>query len=80
LPVLAPDVLRRFLVDWEDVVHYFLRSVEADAAADGTAETAALPKRLLGYAGVDAVARRMSLAPASGPVLPMRLFASTMSS
>src|SRR5262249_20106975 len=47
-------------------------SVEADAAADGTAETAALLDRLAGYAGVRAA---MSAAPAdlaSGPILPMR--------
>ncbi|HEY9361080.1 MAG TPA: helix-turn-helix domain-containing protein, partial [Xanthobacteraceae bacterium] len=36
--LVAPDVLRPFLVNWEDVVRYFIRSVEADAAADGTPE------------------------------------------
>ena len=40
--LVAPDVLRPFLVNWADVVRYFIRSVEADAAADGTSETAAL--------------------------------------
>jgi hypothetical protein len=33
--LVAPDMLRPFLVNWEDVVRYFIRSVEADAAADG---------------------------------------------
>ena len=40
--LVAPDVLRPFLLNWVDVVRYFLRSVEADAAADGSDETAAL--------------------------------------
>jgi transcriptional regulator with XRE-family HTH domain len=69
--LVGPDVLRPFLVNWEDVVRYFIRSIEADAAADGSAETAALLQRLLAYTGVGAVARRMSFEPASGPVLPM---------
>src|SRR5262249_9821778 len=42
----APDVLRPHLRNWSEVVAYFLRSVEADAAADGTQESAALLERL----------------------------------
>ncbi len=52
--LVAPDVLRPYLTNWPEVVAYFVRSVEADAAADGTAETAALRDRLLGYPGVQA--------------------------
>ena len=52
--LVAPDLLRPHLVNWVEVVGYFIRSVEADAAADGTAETAALLKRLLAYEGVQA--------------------------
>jgi transcriptional regulator with XRE-family HTH domain len=69
--LVAPDVLRPHLTNWADVVRYFLRSVEADAAADGTDETADLLERLLRYKGVRSV---MSEAPplgAEGPVLPM---------
>jgi transcriptional regulator with XRE-family HTH domain len=47
--LVAPDLLRPHLVNWAEVVRYFIRSVEADAAADGTPETAALLKRLLSY-------------------------------
>jgi transcriptional regulator with XRE-family HTH domain len=69
--LVAPDILRPFLLNWEDVVRYFIRSVEADAAADGTEETAALLARLLAYDGV-----REALASPSGdpaaPVLPMQ--------
>jgi transcriptional regulator with XRE-family HTH domain len=69
--LVAPDVLRPHLTNWVDVVRYFLRSVEADAAADGTTETAELLGRLLGYEGV-----RSAMSPAvplatEGPVLPM---------
>ncbi len=70
--LVAPNVLRPYLENWAEVVRYFIRSVEADAAADGTAETAALLDRLVGYEGVRAA---MSAAPAefaAGPILPMR--------
>jgi transcriptional regulator with XRE-family HTH domain len=50
--LVAPDVLRPHLRNWAEVVRYFVRSVEADAAADGTPETAALHQRLLAYQGV----------------------------
>jgi len=68
--LVAPDVLRPYLVNWTEVVRYFLRSVEADAVADGTAETAGLLQRLLGYKGVQSA---LASAPpdVEGPVLPM---------
>jgi transcriptional regulator with XRE-family HTH domain len=72
--LVAPDVLRPFLTNWDEVVGYFIRSVEADAAADGSTETAALLERLQSYDGVRAVLKtsRESLGgPAAGPVLPM---------
>jgi len=69
--LVAPDVLKPHLTNWSDVVRYFVRSVEADAAIDGTAETRALLERLLGYEGVQ-TAMAQSAAPAEGgPVLPM---------
>jgi transcriptional regulator with XRE-family HTH domain len=69
--LVAPDVLRPFLVNWVDVVRYFIRSVEADAAADGTAETAAMLERLLAYKGVRATLKPPASNIAAGPVLPM---------
>jgi transcriptional regulator with XRE-family HTH domain len=69
--LVAPDVLRPFLVNWAEVVRYFIRSVEADAAADGTAETAAVLERLLAYQGVRSVLKTQMAAVAGGPVLPM---------
>lgn len=69
--LVAPDVLRPHLANWADVVRYFVRSVEADAAADGSAETAALLERLLGYEGVRAAMAEAGASAAAGPVLPM---------
>jgi hypothetical protein len=59
-------------VNWEEVVRYFVRTVEADAAADGTAESAALLERLLNYPGVRSVLKAPILEATSGPVVPMR--------
>jgi transcriptional regulator with XRE-family HTH domain len=69
--LVAPDVLRPYLVNWADVVRYFVRSVEADASADGTPETAALHQRLLGYDGVRAALHATPAELALTPVLPM---------
>lgn len=69
--LVAPDVLRPFVVNWEDVVRYFIRSVEADAAADGTPEGAELLDRLLAYKGVREVLKRFSLEIGASPVLPI---------
>jgi hypothetical protein len=63
-------VLRPFLVNWRDVVRYFIRTVEADAAADGTKETGDLLERLLGYEDVRSVMRE-PVSDAFNPVLPM---------
>jgi transcriptional regulator with XRE-family HTH domain len=69
--LVAPDVLRPHLVNWRHVVRYFIRSVEADAAADGTAETAALLERLRGYDGVREAVNMAPSEPTTTPVLPM---------
>jgi hypothetical protein len=50
--LVAPDVLRPFIENWEDVAVHFLRSVQADALADGMPETAELLQRLTSYPGV----------------------------
>ena len=69
--LVAPDVLKPYLDNWPEVVRYFIRSVEADAIADGTAETAALLDRLLGYDGVRQVMQPAAGPPPTGPVLPL---------
>ena len=35
--LVGPDVFRPYIVNWAEIARYFIRSVEADAAADGTA-------------------------------------------
>jgi len=70
--LVAPDVLRPYLVNWTDVVRYFVRSVEADATVDATGETTALLDRLLHYRGVRATLRPDVARAAAGPILPMQ--------
>jgi hypothetical protein len=70
--LVAPDVLRRYLTNWQEVVAYFVRSVEADAAADATKETAALRDRLLSYPGVKESLATPSAETVAAPFLPMR--------
>ena len=69
--LVAPDTLRPYLANWSDVVRYFIRSVEADAAADATPETAALLERLLRYRDVRATVSQAPVAVAESPILPM---------
>ena len=69
--LVAPDVLRPFLTNWADVVRYFIRSVEADAAADGTPETAELLERLLAYRDVRTILKTPAADVDGSPVLPM---------
>jgi transcriptional regulator with XRE-family HTH domain len=66
--LVAPDVLRPLIVNWTEVALHFVRSVQADAVADGTAETADLLKRLMGYPGVPPLSQVLPLE-AHGPVL-----------
>jgi MmyB-like transcription regulator ligand binding domain len=68
--LVAPDVLRPHLVNWVEVVRYFIHSVEADAAADATAETTDLLERLLAYKDVRTASKRATVS-ANGPILPM---------
>ena len=69
--LVAPNVLRPYLVNWEDVVRYFIRSVERDATMDGTDDSAALYARLLAYDDVKAVLEVPIPTSAEGPVLAM---------
>lgn len=69
--LVAPDVLRPYLVNWAEVVRHFIRSVEADAAADGSPETQALLDRLMGYTGIRAALRSTNGGGNASPVLAM---------
>jgi transcriptional regulator with XRE-family HTH domain len=68
--LVGPDILRPHLVNWSEVVRYFIHSVEADAAADATNETANLLERLLGYKDVRSAIKSSAIS-ANGPILPM---------
>jgi transcriptional regulator with XRE-family HTH domain len=65
----SPDGLRPFIVNWEEVTLQFLRSVHADAAADGTSETAELLARLSTYPGTPSLAMARWAEEPVGPVL-----------
>jgi len=69
--LVSPNILRPYLANWADVVRYFVRSVEADAATDGSAATAALLERLLGYEGARGAMTDAGAPKAAGPVLPI---------
>jgi transcriptional regulator with XRE-family HTH domain len=69
--LVAPDVLRPHLTNWSEVVRYFVRSVEADAMADATPETAGLLDRLLGYKDVRETISHVAPSDGEGPILPM---------
>jgi hypothetical protein len=58
---------------------YSIRSVEADAAADGSAETAELLERLLAYPDVRAVLKTFATDVVAGPVLPMHFLKGNVS-
>jgi transcriptional regulator with XRE-family HTH domain len=69
--LVAPDVLRPHLTNWSEVVRYFVRSVEADAAADATPATAALLDRLLSYQDVRETISHVPPIDGEAPILPM---------
>jgi transcriptional regulator with XRE-family HTH domain len=69
--LISPDALRPFIENWDDVAVHFLRSVQADAVADGTTETTELLRRLMSYPGVPPLSRVAPLETHT-PVLSIR--------
>jgi transcriptional regulator with XRE-family HTH domain len=67
--LLAPHALRPLIVNWREVALYFVRSVRADALADGSGETAALLTRLLAYPDVRGLAQSLAIDERHEPVL-----------
>src|SRR5262252_10915210 len=59
--LLAPESLRPFIVNWQEVAAHFIRGVQADALADGMPETADLLKRLLTLPDVSSLSQLMTL-------------------
>ena len=69
--LLAPDGLRPLIVNWPEVARSFVRVVQADAQADGSAETAALLRQLLSYPDVPKPTEIPAIEAAQAPVLSM---------
>ena len=69
--LLAPDGLRPFIANWREVAFYFIRSVQADAHADGMVETAELLNRLLKLPDVATISELTMPEEAQVPVLPI---------
>ena len=69
--LLAPEGLRPFIVNWQEVALHFIRGVEADAHADGMPETAGLLDRLLALPDVPALSDLMAPEEGQSPVLPI---------
>src|SRR5262245_36627664 len=67
--LVAPDGLRPFIVNWQEVAQYFLRGVQADAIADGTRETAELLRKLLAFPDLPALSQAQLPGEARAPVL-----------
>jgi transcriptional regulator with XRE-family HTH domain len=67
--LVSPEGLRPLIANWDEVALYFLRGVQADAIADGTAETAALLQRLMEFPGIPALSQATPPAEARAPVL-----------
>jgi MmyB-like transcription regulator ligand binding domain len=70
--LVAPDALRPLLLNWREVAAYFVRGVQADALADGTAETRLLLDRLLAYPDVAQLLRNAPVEHVPTPVLSMQ--------
>jgi transcriptional regulator with XRE-family HTH domain len=69
--LVGPDSLRPHLLNWSEVVRHFIRSVEADAAADGLEATAQLLARLVSYDGVREAMHETNDTQDVSPVLSM---------
>jgi transcriptional regulator with XRE-family HTH domain len=69
--MVSPHGLRPLVVNFDEVALYMLRGVQADALADGTAETAALLKRLTAYPGLPALSQAPLPEEPRAPVLTL---------
>ena len=71
LVLVSPDGLRPYIVNWQEVILYFLRGVQADAQADGAAATAGLLDRLLSVPGVPGLSETLAPEAGQAPVSPI---------
>jgi len=71
IALVSPDGLRPYIVNWQEVVCYLVRGVQADANADGASATVNLLERLLNVAGVAGLSETMPTEADRAPVLPI---------
>ena len=71
LALVSPDGLRPYIGNWQEVVLYFLRGVQADAHTDGAPATANLLDRLLSVPGVPGLSEMLPQEADRAPVLPI---------
>jgi transcriptional regulator with XRE-family HTH domain len=73
IALMSREGLRPFISNWEEVAHYFLRGVQADAQEDGAPETLILLNRLLALPDVLALSESPPRAITHAPVLPIHV-------
>ena len=71
--LLSPAVLRPYIVNWQEVALHFIRSVHADAIADGSVESSSLFSRLASYEALADLLRSGVAEDASLPLLPIHM-------
>jgi transcriptional regulator with XRE-family HTH domain len=69
--LLSPAILRPFVVNWKEVALHFLRGVQADAIADGSAASSSLLARLLAYDGLAELSHSAGPEDSPPPLLPI---------
>ena len=68
---MAPGPVRPLIMNWREIAYYFIRSVHADALADGSEESAALLRRLLDYPDIPEVSQIPAIEEPQAPVLAL---------
>jgi transcriptional regulator with XRE-family HTH domain len=71
--LLSPAILRPFIANWKEVALHFIRGVQADAIAEGSAESSVLLTRLLSYEGLRELSLSASIEDAPRPLLPIHV-------
>ena len=69
--LMSAEGMRPFITNWEEVAHYCLRGVQADAQTDGAPETLALLNRLLVLPDVAALSEGPPPTDSPVPILPI---------
>jgi transcriptional regulator with XRE-family HTH domain len=71
IALMSSESLRPYIMNWEEVAHYFIRGVQADAREDGVPGTLELLNRLLAFPEVGPLAEELPAQMTPAPVLPI---------